>query len=235
MPLLGRGVLAIWHTITPEGEAEYWRWHDREHIPERVAVPGFLRGRRYRSLERSLDYLDLYEVEDRETLRSAPYLARLNDPTPWTRRVVPHFRNTLRVGYRVASSRGRGQGGALLTLRLGAADGAAEPPAALAAPGLAAVEAVTGVVAVHVLEATPEVTSIATEEKRLRGPGDRDRDAVEPWCLLVEADDAAVLDELRAGPLGPAARRDHGAGPRAAGVYQLQISIDPERGDPKWR
>ena len=27
MPLLGRGVLAIWHTITPEGEAEYWRWH----------------------------------------------------------------------------------------------------------------------------------------------------------------------------------------------------------------
>jgi hypothetical protein len=135
----------------------------------------------------------------------------------------------------VASSRGRGQGGALLALRLGAAAGAAERPAALAAPGLAAVEAVTGVVAVHVLEATPEVTSIATEEKRLRGPGDRDRDAVEPWCLLVEADDAAVLDELRAGPLGPAALRDHGAGPRAAGVYQLQISIDPERGDPKWR
>ena len=64
MPLLGQGVLAIWHTITPEGEPEYWRWHDREHIPERVGVPGFLRGRRYRSLERSLDYLDLYEVEE---------------------------------------------------------------------------------------------------------------------------------------------------------------------------
>jgi hypothetical protein len=78
MPLLGQGVLAIWHTITPEGELEYWRWHDREHIPERVGVPGFLRGRRYRSLERSLDYLDLYEVEGSETLRSAPYLARLN-------------------------------------------------------------------------------------------------------------------------------------------------------------
>ena len=117
------GVLAIWHTITPEGESEYWRWHDREHIPERVGVPGFLRGRRYRSLERSLDYLDLYEVEDPETLRSAPYLARLNDPTPWTRRMVPHFLNTLRVGYRVATSAGRGQGGVLLTLQLGAAGG----------------------------------------------------------------------------------------------------------------
>jgi hypothetical protein len=235
MPLLGRGVLAIWHTITPDGEAEYWRWHDREHIPERVGVPGFLRGRRYRSLERSLDYLDLYEVEDAETLRSAPYLARLNDPTPWTRRVVPHFINTLRVGYRVATSAGRGQGGVLLTLQLGAAGGAADRPAALAAPGLAAVEDVTGVVSVHVLGATPEVTSIATEEKRLRGPGDRDRNPVEPWCLLVEADAASVLDELRAGPLAPATLRAHGAELRMAGAYQLQISIDPERGDPKWR
>jgi hypothetical protein len=234
MPLLGRGVLAIWHTITPEGEPEYWRWHDREHIPERVGVPGFLRGRRYRSLERSLDYLDLSEVEDPETLRGAPYLARLNDPTPWTRRMVPHFLDTLRVGYRVAASMGRGQGGVLLTLQLAAADGAGPRLAALAA-GLAAVEGVTGVVSVHVLEATPEVTSIATEEKRLRGPGDRDRNPVEPWCLLVEADDASVLGELRAGPLAPSALRDHDAELRTAGAYQLQISIDPERGDPKWR
>jgi hypothetical protein len=234
MPLLGRGVLAIWHTITAEGEAEYWRWHDREHIPERIGVPGFLRGRRYRSLERSLDYLDLYEVEDPETLRSAPYLARLNDPTPWTRRMVPHFINTLRVGYRVAASRGRGQGGVLLTLQLVATDGVAGRVPALAAVG-PAVEDVTGVVSVHVLEATPEVTSIATEEKRLRGPGDRERDPIDPWCLLVEADDASVLGELRAGVLAPAALRAHGAQIGPGGAYQLQISIDPERGDPKWR
>lgn len=235
MPLLGQGVLAIWHTITPEGESEYWRWHDREHIPERVGVPGFLRGRRYRSLEHSLDYLDLYEVEDSETLRSAPYLARLNDPTPWTRRMVPHFLNTLRVGYRVAASSGRGQGGVLLTARLAVEGGRPGPPAALQASGLAAIQDVTGVISVHVLDATPEVTSIATEEKRLRGPGDRDRGAVEPWCLLVEADDAAVLAELRAGPLAESRLRAGAAELRAVEAYQLQISIDPERGDPKWR
>jgi hypothetical protein len=149
--------------------------------------------------------------------------------------VVPHFLDTLRVGYRVATSAGRGQGGALATLHLGPAVGVAGTPPALAAPGLAAVEDVTGVVSIHVLEATPEVTSIATEEKRLRGPGDRDRNPVEPWCLLVEADDASVLSELRAGPLAPAALRAHGAELRAAGAYQLQVSIDPERGDPKWR
>jgi hypothetical protein len=235
MALLGRGVLAIWHTISPEGEADYWRWHDREHIPERVGVPGFLRGRRYRSLERSLDYLDLYEVEDPETLRSAPYLARLNDPTPWTRRMVPHFRDTLRVGYRVARSAGRGQGGVLLTMRLADAGAASGLPAALAPSALAAIADVTGVVGVHVLDATPEVTSIATAEKRLRGPGDRDRDPIAPWCLLVEADDASVLGELRAGLLSADRLRMGDREVSASEAYQLQISIDPERGDPKWR
>jgi len=63
----------------------------------------------------------------------------------------------------------------------------------------------------------------------------RDRAAVEPWCLLVEADDPAVLAELRAGLLAPDGLRAQGGELRVAGAYQLQISIDPERGDPKWR
>jgi len=46
MPLRGKGVLAIWHAMTPEGDREMIRWHDREHVAERVGVPGFLRGRR---------------------------------------------------------------------------------------------------------------------------------------------------------------------------------------------
>ncbi|MGH7359073.1 MAG: hypothetical protein ACREJR_09680, partial [Candidatus Rokuibacteriota bacterium] len=93
----------------------------------------------------------------------------------------------------------------------------------------------TGVIAVHVLDATPEVTSIATEEKRLRGPGDRDRNPIDPWCLLVEVDDASVLHDLRAGLLAPESLRTGGAELSASEAYQLQISIDPERGDPKWR
>jgi hypothetical protein len=51
----------------------------------------------------------------------------------------------------------------------------------------------------------------------------------------VEADDASVLAELRAGPLAPERLRAGGAELSGAGAYQLQISIDPERGDPKWR
>src|SRR5262249_50627052 len=133
------------------------------------------------------------------------------------------------------SSAGRGQGGVLLILRLDAERGAGDVPSALTAAGLTAVADLTGVIAVHVLEATPEVTSIATEEKRLPGPGDPGRGPIPQRGVLVEADDAAVLGEVRTGSLAPGRLRVGGVEVRAAEAYRLQIGIDPERGDPKWR
>ena len=123
MALIGQGVLIIWHAMTPEGDQEMIRWHDKEHVAERVGIPGFLRGRRYDSAERPREYLDIYETENAETVRSAPYILRLNFPTSWTKRVLPHFRDTVRFGCRVVLTTGRGQGGGLLTLRARPAPG----------------------------------------------------------------------------------------------------------------
>ena len=75
--------------MTPEGDLEMIRWHDREHVAERVGIPGFLRGRRYDSADRPREYLDIYETESVETVRSAAYVLRLNFPTEWTKRVLP--------------------------------------------------------------------------------------------------------------------------------------------------
>ena len=47
MSFLGTAILAFWADVDPSGEADYVDWHNREHMPERCAVPGFLRGRRY--------------------------------------------------------------------------------------------------------------------------------------------------------------------------------------------
>jgi hypothetical protein len=46
MALMGHGAVAIWNDVAPEGLAEFYEWHHREHMPERVSIPGFLRGRR---------------------------------------------------------------------------------------------------------------------------------------------------------------------------------------------
>ena len=92
MSLSGSGVIAIWNDITDEGRANFYEWHDREHIPERVGIPGFLRGRRYISLSGTPEYFTLYEVQDKSVLTGADYLARLNSPTEWTTRSVHRFR-----------------------------------------------------------------------------------------------------------------------------------------------
>jgi hypothetical protein len=221
MPLRGKGALAIWNGIAPDGEDDFYRWHNTEHIPERVGVPGFLRGRRYLSTTRPRDFFTLYETESVETIRSAPYLARLNDPTPWTRRVLPHFRDTFRLGCRVAASWGRGEGGALLTLRLA---GRGKDLLDTAEASLALVRQLTGVVGVHLLEPAPETTRIPTREKELRGQQSGEGDgSPEPWILLVECNDPELAESLVRGPLTGFARRE-----TLAGTYRLQFSLDRE-------
>jgi hypothetical protein len=231
MPLRGRGALVIWRSVTPEADEDALRWHNTEHMAERCAVPGFLRGRRYVSVSAPKHYVDFYETETSETIRSAPYLARLNDPTPWTRRVLPHFRGTFRIGCRVVASTGRGLGGALLTGRLRPVEGRGDPLRGwLAGPAIEAMQAPAGVVGMHVLETAPETTRVPTAEGRLKG-GEL-APAEDPWplILLVECTDAEVAESLPHGLLQPDRLVEAGAEPGTTvyGAYRLQLTMDPE-------
>jgi hypothetical protein len=180
MALRGRAFLAIWHDIAGEAEAEYGVWHTRQHMPERVGVPGFLAARRYVnwSLERER-WFTLYETATLETLGSDAYRARLNNPTNWSMRTQPNFRNFARSACVTTASVGRGIGGALATLRLDVAKGALadfEAAAGALAHRIAALDGVTGV---HFGVAVPEVTNVKTRETELRAStGEQIFDAV---------------------------------------------------------
>jgi hypothetical protein len=50
-PNAGTGILSVWNNIAPDVEDFYKRWYMSEHFPERLGVPGFLRGRRYAAIE----------------------------------------------------------------------------------------------------------------------------------------------------------------------------------------
>jgi hypothetical protein len=119
MALAGTGAILIWNGITDEGRDDFYDWHIHEHIPERVAIDGFLRGRRYIAAtpETQPVFFTLYETVDIDVTTSAPYLARLDAPTDWTRRATAHFRETKRALTRVAGSAGPGDGGVLATIR----------------------------------------------------------------------------------------------------------------------
>jgi hypothetical protein len=79
MALIGKGVLAIWNGIAPEVEDDFVAWHVREHIPERVGLPGFLRGRRYVAVDGVPKYFNFYETDAVDDLSSAAYMTRSLD------------------------------------------------------------------------------------------------------------------------------------------------------------
>ena len=119
---MGRGAVAIWHDIAAEGRDAFYAWHGREHMPERAAVPGFLRGRRYIAIDGAPEYFNLYETASTAVLAGSDYLERLNHPTPWTVETVKHFRGVARSLCEVAHSRGDGEGGLIATYRYDVGD-----------------------------------------------------------------------------------------------------------------
>jgi antibiotic biosynthesis monooxygenase (ABM) superfamily enzyme len=44
------GILAIFNNVAPGREAEFEEWFQHEHLQERLAVPGFLLGRRHEAV-----------------------------------------------------------------------------------------------------------------------------------------------------------------------------------------
>lgn len=219
--LAGEAFVAIWHDIAPEGLATFHAWHDREHMPERLAIPGFRRGRRYRQVAGDgQTFFNLYEVEAFAVLVGPDYLARLNAPTPWTRQAVTHFRNVTRGLCRVAASAGIGQGGVIATVRIAAAAGGdAALQNYLAGEAIPALLAQPGVLGAHLGFTDPDGSRIPTAEKLVRNnPTD-----IPPWVLLVEGISKEHLQEAMAAPLAEhrLAERGAAAGP-IMGSYQLE-------------
>jgi hypothetical protein len=82
------GILSVFHQCRPGREAEFEAWYQSEHLTERLAVPGFLFGRRYKGLAGTPGYFCFYLVETPAVLSSKPYLERVDNPTPMTRKMM---------------------------------------------------------------------------------------------------------------------------------------------------
>jgi len=112
------GVLAIWNDCRAGREAELDAWFQGEHLLERLAVPGFLFGRRHQAISGNSGYFNFYLVELPDVLSSKPYLERLDNPTPMTRKIMSEvFLNMNRTVCRRTVRRGRFRGAFTVTLR----------------------------------------------------------------------------------------------------------------------
>ncbi|HVE48786.1 MAG TPA: hypothetical protein VNG69_04105 [Casimicrobiaceae bacterium] len=183
MALTGTGAVAIWHDIQPEGRDDFYAWHGIEHMPERAAIPGFVRGRRYVAIEGRPEFFNLYETRSTEVLAGADYLKRLNAPTPWTIATVKHFRDVARSLCEVEASFGSGDGGLIATFRYDIASVNAQAHRANMRTRLEALTREPGIAGAHLLVANDAASSIETAERRAR-QGTTD---VPRWIVLVES------------------------------------------------
>ncbi|MBT5264418.1 MAG: hypothetical protein HOL85_06290 [Rhodospirillaceae bacterium] len=226
MALLGKGVAAIWHNVAPEFQADYNHWHCHEHVPERVGIPGFLRGRRYVAIEGEPEFFHFYETDGLDTLTSTAYLERLNNPTEWTRRVGVNIKDNNRTLSQVATSIGIGGGAAILTGRLQAAPGQdAALSNWLSNEVLPSLVGQPGIVAGHLLQGDHASSATETAEKAMR---DRPDDVAD-WVLFLEAIEVEPLDPLwKGGALSEASLMQHGATRAALGTYRLHYALSNE-------
>ena len=216
--LLGHAAVLVWNDVAPEGRDEFYRWHDNEHMPERLALPGFRRGRRFSKAGHSPEWLTMYEAVDLSVLVSREYLARLNAPTPATVSALVHFRNTSRAVCRVVHSLGASSGGHVLAMRLKVADERVQAMRRyLEEQAFRRAMACTGVVACHLYAADRSASYVNTAESSTRSFD------VPAWVLLCEATRAAAAEQARSliegdefARLGIEVRSD-------AAVYALEI------------
>jgi len=178
MPFLGSAAMLLSFDIAEGAIEEHDDWHTHEHLPERLSIPGFLRGTRWVALHGGPRYVVLYEVAELATLTSAAYLERLNNPSPWTSKMMPHYRGMKRGLCSVSGSFGLGTGHVAKLLRFTPGEGAASLRAWLLEDALPSVVTQPGVGSAHLLESA--AAPVMTNEQRIRGA-----DAGVDWAVVL--------------------------------------------------
>ena len=179
MPIDGRGMLVNFMDVDAADEADFNRWYDKEHVAERVAIPGFVEARRYAAPSGPAQYLALYTTESFETLSSPAYGQALQDQTEWSRRNIAKFRNPTRAVARITASCGQGRGGALAFLRIRPARNGADALRAAITDRFTALLDRDGVVSAHLIESDPELSKpLVAPPGPVPGAGD--------WFALID-------------------------------------------------
>jgi len=116
------GLLFVASDVEPADEADFNRWYDKEHVEERVRIPGFLSGARYFSLEGGRRYLGLYRTESLAVFGSAGYRAAFGKQTPWSVANLDRMRQPIRRVCAVRAVTGFGSGSHVVVVPLAVTD-----------------------------------------------------------------------------------------------------------------
>ncbi len=220
MGLCGNGALVLNFDVDPAGLAEHDHWHTKEHMPERLSIPGFLRGTRWIAEGASPRYLVIYEVGDVNVLIGTDYLQRLNNPSAWTSKIMKYVRGMRRGFCRVEGSVGLGLGHALLQVHYSPLEGRRQALRDwLLQDALPRIASDPGFASAHILESA--IAPPMTDEQRIRG-----KDASVDAVLIVTGYDAGFIDRVADVELAASHFETHGCAPASVrGRFRYDHSL----------
>ena len=210
MPIAGKGMLLTSMNVDAADEAEFNRWYDREHLEERVAIPGFLEARRYVAHDGNPKYLSLYSTETFDVLDSPAYRTALANQTAWSKANIARFKDMIRGVARITISHGIGRGAVLGIIRLRPASGSEDKLRAALREHFDPAK-LDGVISMHLLENDPALSKPLTDNPSASGAGD--------WFVLIDATDVNAVP--------PAAARFAAFKSQtvSSGIYKLMFDL----------
>jgi hypothetical protein len=206
------GILAIFNNIAIGREAQFEEWFQHEHLAERMALPGFLVGRRYEAVSGQPRYFNFYLAQSADIFKSAAYLERLDHPTPLTRIVMSEiFKDMNRTVCTRTFRRGTMRGSTAVAVRFDEC-----PNESLLKDTIKTFVAEKAVASGEIWIAASLREFPVSQEERLRG-GDKKLEA----CLLIETLRVSDSEKLAL------VLADSFPG-TAIGVYRLLCEIRPQ-------
>src|SRR5262249_46335274 len=95
---MAKGLLIAAMEFSDVAEDEFHDWYDTEHIPERLAVPGFINADRWIGSANPKLSVATYDLDEVGVLHSAPYKAVGGaNGSPWTKRVTSRVNHVIRL------------------------------------------------------------------------------------------------------------------------------------------
>ena len=217
--------LFVMNDIDPVVELEFNEWYQTEHVRQRMQITGFLSARRYRALGDSQAYMALYSCTDVGVLELPEYKAILVEPTPLTKKMMPHFRNMVRSACDETWSAGTGLAGEAVVLRCAPKPGQEQVARDFIAQTLYPQFARANcLVRLALWEASGSVGAAPSPEEARRGVPDQRVN----WVLFFEAYDLKSCENLLQQPAVQQALEQHGLIVQAQSSYRLISTFESE-------
>ena len=179
-----QAILFVMNDIASNVEDEFNTWYETQHVPERMAIDGFLSASRWRHMAgHSQAYMATYHCHGTDTLTQAAYLERLENPTEWTRRIMPQFSNVVRSVCHETWAEGADRGTHATVIRCAAhIDTEKQARQYLISAMTARIRTYASITRIALWEAAEGPVSQASPEETLRGTSDQRVN----WIIFIQ-------------------------------------------------